>query len=119
MASVVGVSVYQHAAAVYQAGSGESGSEALARRGMSCMASPYVGAAAGSGQHKLNLFHAAGPNGGSMRGDSVAAMWPTLEIIRDIYSKASQGVVLTWVTLWDAQTAFRSAAYKRLAFDIT
>ena len=117
--SVVGVDVYRHAAGVYQAGSGESGSEALRRRGMKCMASPFVGSASGAGQHKLNLFHASGPNGGSMRGDSVAAMWPTLEIIRDIYSKASQGVVLTWVALWDAQTAFRSAAYSRLAFDIT
>ena len=119
VSSVIGVDVYQHAASVYQTGSGESGSEALSRRGMRCMASPYVGSAAGSGQHKLNLFHAAGPNGGAMRGDSVAAVWPTLEIIRDIYSQASQGVVLTWVTLWDAQTAFRAAAYKRLAFDIT
>ena len=120
VSSVIGVDVYRHAASVYQTGSGESGSEALRRRGMSCMASPYVGDAANSGQHKLNLFHAAGPNGGGvMRGDSVAAMWPTLEIIRDIYSQASQGVVLTWVTLWDAQTAFRADAYKRLAFDIT
>ena len=118
VSSVIGVDVYQHAASVYQTGSGESGSEALSRRGMRCMASPYVGRAANSGQHKLNLFHAAGPNGGAMRGDSVAAVWPTLEIIRDIYSQASQGVVLTWVTLWDAQTAFRAAAYKRLAFDI-
>ena len=118
VSSVVGVDVYQHAASVYQTGSGESGSEALARRGMSCMASPFVGSAANSGQHKLNLFHASGPNGGSMRGDSVAAIWPTLEIIRDIYSKASQGVILTWISLWDAQTAFRSAAYQRLAFDI-
>ena len=47
-----------------------------------------------------------------MRGDSVAAMWPTLEVIRDIYTKASQGTVLTWVTLWDARTALRAAAYK-------
>ena len=118
--SVIGVDVYQHAAGVYQTGSGESGSEALRRRGMSCMASPYVGSAANSGQHKLNLFHAAGANGGGvMRGDSVAAVWPALEVIRDIYSQASQGVTLTWVTLWDAQTAFRAAAYKRVAFDIT
>lgn len=117
--SVIGVDVYKHAASVYQAGSGESGSEALRRRGMKCMASPFVGTAvSGTGQHKLNLLHAAGPNGGSMRGDSVAAVWPTLEVIRDIYSKASQGVVLTWVTLWDAQTAFRSSAYQRVAFDI-
>ena len=51
-----------------------------------------------------------------MRGDSVAAMWPTLEIIRDIYSQASQGVVLTWVTLWDAAVAFRPSAYALRSF---
>ena len=120
VASVIGVDVYKHAATVYDTGSGEAGSEALRRRGMSCMASPYVGSAANSGQHKLNLYHAAGPNGGGvMRGDSVAAVWPTLEVIRDIYSQASQGVVLTWVSLWDAQTAFRASAYSRVAFDIT
>ena len=119
--SVVGVDVYKHAARVYQAGSGESGSEALRRRSAGCMASPFVGSADGtSGQHKLNIYHAAGPNaGGIMRGDSVAAMWPTLEVIRDIYTKASQGVILTWVALWDAQTAFRSSAYARVAFKIT
>ena len=54
-----------------------------------------------------------------MRGDSVAAMWPTLEIIRDMYTQASVGVTLTWVSLWDAQTAFRAGAYKRVAFDVT
>ncbi|MCY4469459.1 MAG: phage major capsid protein [Thiotrichales bacterium] len=120
VSSVIGVDVYRHAASVYDEGSGEAGVEALRRRSMSCMASPYVGTAANSGQHKLCLYHAAGPNGGGiMRGDSVAAMWPTLEVVRDQFSQASQGVVLTWVSLWDAQTAFRAAAYKRLAFDIT
>lgn len=43
----------------------------------------------------------------------------TLEVIRDIYSKASQGVLLTWVTLWDAQTAFQAGACKRVDFRIT
>ena len=66
-----------------------------------------------------NVYHAAGPNGGgAMRGDSVAAVWPTLEVIRDIYSQASVGVRLTWVALWDLQAAFRSAAYSRLAFKL-
>ena len=119
VSSVIGVDVYQHAASVYQTGSGESGSEALRRRGMSCVASTYVGEAANSGQHKLNLLHAAGPVGGAMRGDSVAGIWPTLEVVRDQFSMASQGVVLTWITLWDAQTAYRSAAYQRISFDIT
>ena len=117
--SVIGVASYTHAATVYQAGSGESGSEALKRRGMACMASSFVPAAQSDIQNG-NIFHAAGPNGGgaSLRGDSVAAMWPTLEVIRDIYSQASTGVVLTWVSLWDAETAFRSAAYKRVAFKL-
>ena len=45
------------------------------------------------------ILHASGPNGGAMRGDSVAAVWPVLELVRDIYSKASTGIVLTWVGL--------------------
>ena len=119
VSSVIGVASYQHAASVYQAGSGESGSEALKRRGMACMASSFIPAAQSNIQNG-NILHAAGPNGGgaNLRGDSVAAMWPTLEVIRDIYSQASVGVVLTWVTLWDAQTAFRSSAYSRVAFQL-
>ena len=118
VSSVIGVATYTHAAGVYQTGSGESGSEALMRRSMSCMASSYIPAATGTPlTQSANIYHAAGPNGGGvMRGDSVAAMWPTLEIIRDIYSQASQGVVLTWVTLWDAAVAFRSSAYALRSF---
>ena len=48
----------------------------------------------------------------------VAAIWPSLEVIRDPYSKASQGVILTWITLWDAECAFRSSAYKRISFKL-
>ena len=119
VSSVIGVASYTHAASVYQSGSGESGSEALMRRSAGCMASSFVPAAQSNIQ-KGNILHAAGPNGGgaSLRGDSIAAMWPTLEIIRDIYSQASVGVVLTWVSLWDAETAFRAAAYKRVAFKL-
>ena len=118
VSSVIGVASYTHAAGVYQSGSGESGSEAPMRRSMSCMASSYTPAAVSNVQNG-NVYLAAGPNGGGvMRGDSVAAMWPTLEVVRDIYSQASQGVVLTWVTLWDAAVAFRSAAYSRVAFQL-
>lgn len=120
VSSIIGVDVYAHAASVYQAGSGEAGSEALMRRSMSCRASSYIPAADSSTHFSLgNIFHSAGPNGGGvMRGDSVAGMWPTLEVIRDIYSQASQGVVLTWVALWDAAVAFRASAYRRVAFQI-
>ena len=119
VSSVIGTDVYRHAATVYQAGSGESGSEALARRSMSCRASSYIPAASGAGQSKVNLFHLAGQNGGgNMRGDSAAALWPSIEIIRDIYTQASRGVLLTWIVLWDAKVAFRPDAYQRRAFKI-
>ena len=116
--SIVGHTTYQHSAGTYIAGSGESGSELLRRRSGGCFASTYIPDA--SGMKQSSILHAAGPNGGGiMRGDSVAAMWPTLEVIRDIYSQASQGVVLTWVTLWDAHTAFRADAYKHIAIQTT
>ena len=120
VSSVIGVASYTHAASVYQAGSGESGSEALMRRSMACMASSYIPAPAGTPLVQSgNIYHAMGPNGGGvMRGDSVAAVWPTLEIIRDHLTQASQGVVLTWVSLWDAAVAFRSAAYSRASFQL-
>ena len=117
VSSVIGVASYTHSASVYQTGSGESGSEALTKRGGSCMASSYIPAPVGVELIQPAIYHAAGSNGGgAMRGDSVAAMWPTLEVVRDIYSQASQGVTLTWVTLWDAYTAYRSAAYRRDSF---
>ena len=118
VSSVIGVASYTHAASVYQAGSGESGSEALMRRSAGCMASSYIPAAVSDVQSG-NIYHAMGPNGGGvMRGDSVAAVWPTLEIIRDHYTQASQGVVLTWVSLWDAAVAFRASAYARVPFQV-
>ena len=117
VSSVIGVTTYKHAAGIIQAGSGESASEALMRRSMMCVASSYIPAANNDGDQAA-IFHANGPNGGggTMRGDSVAAIWPALEIIRDIYTQASIGVVLTYVGLWDAQTAFRAAAYDRQVF---
>ena len=114
--SVIGDESYQHAAGVYLTGSAVSGSELLRTRSGGCVASTYIPAKASMKQSAI--LHAAGAVGGAMRGDSVAAVWPTLEIIRDIYSKASQGVVLTWVALWDAEVAFRSAAYKHIAINI-
>ena len=115
--SVVGDETYQHAAGVYIQGSGKAGSELMSARSGGCYASTYIPDAAGMKQSAI--LHAAGPNGGEMRGDSVAAMWPTLEVVRDVYSQASQGVVLTWVGLWDAYFAFREDAYQRIAVQIS
>ena len=121
VSSVIGVASYQLAAKTFRTGAGsdEAASEALKRRSAMCVASSYVPAPTSMIQTG-NIFHAAGPNGGGadMRGDSVAAVWPTLEVIRDIYSQASQGVVLTWVTLWDLEAAFRSSAYARISFKV-
>ena len=52
VSSVIGVDTYRHAASVYQAGSGESGSEALSRRSMSCRASSFIPSATNAGQSK-------------------------------------------------------------------
>ena len=125
VSSVIGVASYQLAAKTFRTGAGsdEAASEALKRRSAGCVASTYIPAAPTSGARsdvQDNIFHASGPNGGGaeMRGDSVAAVWPTLEIVRDIYSQASQGVVLTWVSLWDLEAAFRADAYQRIAFKL-
>ena len=84
--SVIGDETYQHAAKLYVTGSGEAGSELLSRRSGGCMASTYIPAIASKKQ--TAILHSAGPNGGGvMRGDSVAAMWPTLEVVRDQYTK--------------------------------
>ena len=115
--SLIGDESYRHAAGKYIAGSGESGSELLRRRSGGCMASTFIPDASGMKQHAI--LHAMGPNGGGMmRGDSVGAVWPSIEVLRDPYTKASQGVVLTWVTLWDAHTALRAAAYKQIDIQI-
>ena len=114
--SVIGIKTYEEASGTYQSGSGESGSEALKRRSGGCIASSFIPAVASTKQSCI--LHSAG-GGGMMRGDSVAAVWPTLEVIRDIYTQASQGTVLTWVLLWDAKVAFRSSAYKQVDIQVT
>ena len=121
VSSVVGVNSYKHAAGVIQAGSGESGAEALERRSGGCQASSYIPAQPAEGQPRAhvqdgNILHAGMD---AMRGDSIAAVWPALELIRDPYTKAGDGeVVLTWITLWDAYMAFRAGAYRRVAFKV-
>ena len=117
VSGLIGVESYVHAASVYQAGSGEAGSEALKRRSMMCVASAHIPDAASDIQQ--GILHAAGPNGGGIaRGDSVAGVWPTLEVVLDRYSQASQGVKLTAIMLWDAKVALRPAAYKQISFQL-
>ena len=116
--SVVGDETYRHAARVYLSGTAVSGSQLLKQRSAGCMASSYIPATASMKQ--AAILHAAGPNGGSMRGDSVAAVWEGagLEVVRDFYSNASVGITLTGIILWDAYTALRTAAYKQIDIQI-
>ena len=117
-AVLLGTDVYRHAAGVFQSGSGEAGIEAINRRCRSCRASVYVPAATGTpAVSNGNLLHAGGPNGGTMRGDSIAAVWPTLSVVRDIYTQAAKAeTILTYIMLLDCYTAFRASAYARVAF---
>ena len=96
VSSVIGTDVYRHAATIYQAGSGESGSEALARRSAGCRASSFIPPATNAGQSKGNLFHLAGANGGGtdarrQRGRDVADLGSDP---RSVHEGKSQGVVL-------------------------
>ena len=117
--SVVGDETYKHSAGVYISGSGESGSELLKRRSGGCMASSYIPAVASTKQSAI--LHASGPNGGPMRGDSVAGVWEGagLEIVRDFYSNASVGITITAIVLWDAYTALRASAYKQIDIQVS
>ena len=117
--SVVGTASYIHASGVYITGSGESGTELLRRRSGGCVASVYIPAADGTTHKQAAILHAAGPNGGGMmRGDSVGATWPGIELIRDQVTQASIGVRLTWIVLWDAVTVLRPGAYKQIDVQI-
>ena len=109
-------------AGVFQTGSGEAAIEAIKRRCRSCMASVYVPAANAIDAHFRLQYHphSGGPNGGAMRGDSIAAVWPTLNLIRDIYTQAASGVtVLTWLELSGIVTRhFEPMLTRGLAFQI-
>ena len=113
VSSIVGVATYKHAAQVFNQRQSESAAEAMARRSFMCASSSFIPAPASDIQDAI--YHAGMD---TMRGDSIAAVWPTIELIRDPYSKASSGVVLTWAMLWDAETAFRTEAYHRAAFKL-
>ena len=116
---VMGTATYQHAAALTHDGSGECATEVMRRRAASAMASSYIPAPPTSGarQNVQGAILHAGTD--QMRGDSIAAVWPALEVVRDPYSSAGEGrVILTTITLWDCYTAFRAGAYKRLAFKL-
>ena len=116
--SIIGDETYVHSSGTYITGSGLAGSQLLKQRSGGCYASTYIPNKASMKQSAILHAARAKTAGGVMRGDSVAAVWPVLEIIRDIYSKASQGIILSFVMLWDAKVALRAGAYKHIAVNI-
>lgn len=112
---LLSVGAYHHAAAVFNDGSGESATEAIKRRAMACAASSFIAPGAGARDGVEGAILHAGAD--VSRGDSIAAMWPAMQIIRDPYTNAGEGkTALTYVQLWDCYTALRQRAYSRLAF---
>ena len=113
---ILGVDSYRHAASTIQAGTAISALEVMARRGRSVIATNFIPGKTNANVQNANLLHSGAD---AMRGDSIAAVWPAMEIIRDPYSAAASGIVsLTWISLWDAYTAFRAAAYKRVSLKL-
>ena len=107
---VLGPATYRTVASLFQASTTENAFDVLRRRGMSIITSAHVAAPASNIQK--GYVHAGRD---LARGDSVAAVWPAIELIRDPYTKAkSSKTLITSVMLWDLFAAFRPSAYKGL-----
>ena len=107
---VLGPATYRKVAGILQSGTTENAFDVLRRRGTTVVTSAHVAAPASNVQR--GYIHA----GRDMaRGDSIAAVWPAIELIRDPYTKASSSkTIITAVMLWDLYAGFRAAAYKGL-----
>ena len=107
---VLGPATYRKVAGILQSGTTENAFDVLRRRGTTVVTSAHVAAPVSNIQR--GYIHA----GRDMsRGDSIAAVWPAIELIRDPYTKAaSSKTMITAVMLWDLYAGFRSAAYKGL-----
>ena len=112
---LLGKDTYQKFSELYQMAGEFSALDRLAARCRGVEVSSFIPAASGTIQKAL--LH-SGPAGG-MRSDSVAALFGGgVEIIRDPYSQASRGILLTCVLLWD-YLVVRSAAYTQLEFELS
>ena len=107
---VLGPATYRKVAGILQTSTTESAFDVLRRRGTTVLTSAHVAAPASNIQK--GYIHA----GRDMaRGDSVAAVWPAIELIRDPYTLASASkTIITSVMLWDLYAGFRADAYKGL-----
>ena len=117
---LLGVASYRHAAKLFNTNNNDlTGLEALISRSAQTIATAFISAPPDSGAREdtQDFYLHAGTE--EMRGDSVAAVWPALELVRDVYSRAKQGeVILTWIALWDLYAALRTGAYIRGAVKV-
>ena len=108
------------AGSLYNAGDGSSASQGMAARFASARASALMPPVPTSGARSKVAEILIHGGTDSSRGDSIAAIWGSVELIRDPYTAASSGgVSLTALTLWDCYAAFRSAAYSRAALKLS
>ena len=107
---VLGPATYRKVAGILQTNTVSNAFDVLRSRGTTIVTSAHVAAPATNIQK--GYIHA----GRDMaRGDSVAGLWPAIELIRDPYTKAaSSKTIITSVMLWDLYAGFRSAAYAGL-----
>lgn len=107
---LLGPATYRKVAAMLQSGTTDNSFDVLRKRGTTIITSAHVAAPAANIQK--GYIHA----GRDMsRGDSVSAVWPAIELLRDPFTKASESkTVVTAVMLWDLYAGFRNAAYKGL-----
>ena len=114
-----GPETYRAVAAEYFASTSDSALKILKQNSGACMASNYIPAAASvndkdatAQDNNQQYFLHAGMD--TSRGDSIAAMWPGVEVIRDNITGHQAGLVkLNWTVLWDCKMAHREGAYKR------
>ena len=110
---LVGSLSYAHAASVVQAGSGMTAVQYASSTTGGMMASALVPAAVSDIQQAI--LAKTGP--GAMD-NSVCPTWPGVELIRDLYSGSSSGLVhLTSISLVDF-ALIRPAGYRQLAFKL-
>ena len=107
---LLGPETYRKVAALLASGTTDNAFDVLRRRGSTVIVSRHVDEPDGTSHIQQGYVHA----GRDMaRGDSIGAVWPAMELIRDPYTKAGESkTVVTAVALWDCYTAFRLESYK-------
>ena len=107
ISAVIGPDTYKAIAALMFTGTTENAFDVLRRRGTSIVTSAHVADPVSDIQR--GYIHAGRD---PARGDSIAAVWPAMEVISDPYSLASSSkTLITSTMLWDAYCGFRSGAY--------